>query len=102
MAAGPRANPADEANVRLERILSKIRSQVVGTLGEQDCFQHIQVRRLWENRYRVNVLAGSSSLCVEILHSFFVISDDEGTILTSLPEMSGSIEVPHGNGNREH
>ena len=80
-------NRADGLSPPSDPFLVKIRQQVIDALGEPGDFQRVQVRHLWDNRYRANVLAEFNSLCIEILHSFFVTVDDEGAIVASLPKM---------------
>jgi hypothetical protein len=47
----------------------------------------VQVRRLWGDRYRVNVLVGRDATSTTIAHSFFVVVDEAGNIDTTSPEI---------------
>jgi hypothetical protein len=65
-----------------------IRSHLMSALGSPGNLQRVQVRRLWENHYRVNVLIGADIASVKVAHSYFVEADDNGTIITSTPEIT--------------
>jgi hypothetical protein len=56
--------------------------QRLGSIGEP---YRVDVWRLWNDRFRVNVCVGAVSITIP--HSYFIIADDEGNILSSTPEM---------------
>lgn len=87
MSEGTRERPECENAASLEGILVEIGSQMIDALGVPDHFQRVEVRLLWDNRYRANILVGSRRLSVEIRHIFFVIINGEGIIQDSLPKM---------------
>lgn len=87
MAVGTPVNTTDDSAVRLEQVSAKIRKQITDVMGDPHDLRRVQVRLLWDNHYRANVLVGDSPTCVEIRHSFFVTIDGEGTILASIPAM---------------
>lgn len=64
-----------------------IRAQVIRRLGEPEQLLKVQVRQLWDNRYRVNVLVGPDAFCARIAHGYFVTVDAGGTIVASDPEI---------------
>jgi hypothetical protein len=64
-----------------------IRKQVVRFLGSPDDLLKMQVRPLGGDHYRVNVVVGKDATSGRITDSFFLTTDEEGTILTSSPEM---------------
>jgi hypothetical protein len=70
-----------------ERRASRIRQQVLETLGTPPGWHAVQVRALWNDYFRVNVLVGESSTCFTIAHSFFLHTDGEGGLLESSPEL---------------
>jgi hypothetical protein len=57
-------------------------------LGQPNDLQRVQVRRLWEDHYRVNVLVGADAASVKVAHSYFLVADSDGTILTSVPTIA--------------
>jgi hypothetical protein len=50
--------------------------------------RNVQVRRLWESRYRVNVLVRDNAASAKIAKSYFVKADSDGNIVESNPEMT--------------
>jgi hypothetical protein len=46
------------------------------------------VRRLWEDRYRVNVLVGPDAASAKIVNSYFLKSDSDGKIIASNPKLA--------------
>lgn len=64
-----------------------IREQVLHVLGEPGSLLKVQVRRLWEDHYRVNVLVGASLACASIANSFFLRVDSEGKIVDARPKI---------------
>ena len=54
-------------------------------LGQPGNLQQVQVRLLWKDRYRVNVLVGLDSVSVKVVHSYFLETDDNGNIVASTP-----------------
>ena len=77
-----------------EREMSECRNtligeQVIHTLGQPDGLQRVQVRPLWEDHYRVNVLVGADAASAMIAHSYFVEADADGNIIESTPKIAG-------------
>ncbi len=66
---------------------ARIGDQVMQTLGQPVDLQKVQVRRLWKDHYRVNVLVGVDAASVKVAHSFFLVSDVEGNIIASTPSI---------------
>ncbi len=64
-----------------------IGEQVIHTLGKPDGLYDVQVRRLWEDRYRVNVVIGESAASPTIANSYFVRADGDGKIVESNPKI---------------
>ena len=69
----------------LEKLRAKIGDQVLHTLGQPGDFQRLQVRRLWKDRYRVNVLLGANFASAKVGYSYFVVADSDGNIIASNP-----------------
>jgi hypothetical protein len=68
-----------------EMLNALIGEQVIHTLGQPGDLLKVQVRLLWENRYRVNVLTGGDAASARIANSYFVKADSDGTIVESTP-----------------
>ena len=64
-----------------------IGEQVIHTLGQPDGLHNVQVRWLWENQYRVNVLIGADAASARIANSYFVKADSDGNIVRSSPKI---------------
>lgn len=80
----------DEQQQESERQLreqknAKIGEGVMHTLGQPHDLRAVQVRPLWKDHYRVNVLVGVDIASVKVAHSFFLVSDLNGAIVASTP-----------------
>jgi hypothetical protein len=65
-----------------------IGKQVMRTLGEPGELRSVQVRPLWEDHYRVNVLVGPDAASVKVAHSYFLVADGQGNVVTSTPRIT--------------
>jgi hypothetical protein len=65
-----------------------IREQVIHTLGEPAGLHKVQGRRLGEDHYRVNVLAGPDAASAKTVNSYFLRSDRDGKIIASNPKLA--------------
>jgi hypothetical protein len=65
-----------------------IGKHVIHALGRPDGLHCVQVRRLWEDHYRVNVFVGEDAACAKVAHSFFLVADSDGTIIESTPKVA--------------
>ena len=64
-----------------------IAEQVLHALGRPPNLHAVQVRPLWANRVRVNVLLGADAASVLVGHSYFLAVSDDGNILASDPKI---------------
>jgi hypothetical protein len=64
-----------------------IGAQIVHILGRPADLHKVQIRRLWENYYRVNILVGSDAACAKVAHSYFLKVDGDGNIIESTPKV---------------
>jgi hypothetical protein len=71
-----------------EHLKALIGKQVMHILGQPGDLYRLQVRHLWEDHYRVNILVGANPDSVKIAYSYFLVADKEGTILASMPKMT--------------
>lgn len=67
--------------------VAAIRDRVLDALGRPSGLLRVEVRRLWEGRYRVNVYTGSDVASATVAHSFFVVADAAGRIASSTPKL---------------
>ena len=71
-----------------QQLNSVIGKHVIHTLGQPQDFHAVQVRPLWEDHYRVNVLVGLDAASTRVAHSYFLVADGQGNILGSTPEIT--------------
>jgi hypothetical protein len=53
---------------------------VMQMLGQPDRLHKVEVKRLWEDHYRVNVLVGVDAASAHVAHSYFLVTDSDGHI----------------------
>ncbi len=70
-----------------QELNTTIGKHILLTLGELGDLYRVQVRRLWDDHYRVNVLLGADASSVKVAHSYFLVADSNGNILTSTPKL---------------
>lgn len=79
----------EEVEQRTREMLNTlIGEQVIHALGEPEGLHKVQVRRLWEGRYRVNVFIGADAASSKIASSYFVQADSGGNIVGSRPTIT--------------
>jgi len=71
-----------------DALQARIEQQVIQRLGEADVPRNVQVRRLWDDHYRVNVLVGTPAMTSRVSNSYFVEADSDGQIVESNPEIA--------------
>ena len=84
--------PPSEQHIDLERhkretLNALIAEGVIHTLGEPADLLQVQVRRLWENHYRVNIFIGADAASGKVANSYFLQADGDGNILQSTPKI---------------
>jgi hypothetical protein len=70
-----------------ETLNAVVGEHVIHTLGKPDSLRKVQVRRLWGDYYRVNILIGADASSVSIANSYFVMADGEGNIIEARPKI---------------
>jgi hypothetical protein len=65
-----------------------IRGQVIRTLGTPGDLHDVQVRHLWDDNYRVNILVGEDAASTRVAHSYFLLADADGKIVTCTPALT--------------
>lgn len=86
------ARPDDVESHRRERLNALVGEQILHALGEPGDLLKVQVRPLWEDNYRVNVLVGPHAACARIAHSYCVVTDGQGKVLDSAPKIERQYE----------
>jgi len=81
----PPKEPEKREGPGLDAAISK---HVMHTLGQPGDLYKLQVRRLWQDRYRVNVLTGPDASSIKIAHSYYLVVDAEGGIVASTPAIT--------------
>jgi len=70
-----------------QRVSALIGRHVMTTLGRPPDLHAVQVRRLWEDYYRVNIFVGVDAASAKIANSYFLVADGDGNIVTSTPDI---------------
>jgi hypothetical protein len=61
---------------------------VLDALGPPRNLYSVQVRQLWEDHYRVNVLVGTDASSIKVAHSYFLVADEGGAVIASTPRIA--------------
>jgi hypothetical protein len=86
MAAKPNEQvPADPQQPARPTMNAEVGKFVMRSLGQPRSKHHVQVRQLWQDHYRVNVFIGLDTASAKVAHSYFVVADSEGNVVTSNP-----------------
>ena len=81
----PRTDPEKKANPQINASVSE---QVLHLLGHPGSLHSVQVRKVWDDHYRVNIFIGVDSASATIAHSYFLVTDAGGKIIASTPKLS--------------
>lgn len=65
-----------------------VRAQVINALGQPANLVEVQVRKVWDNHYRVNVLVGTKAGSIRFANSFFVVTDSSGGLIATTPRIA--------------
>jgi hypothetical protein len=71
-----------------EALNNLIREQVIHALGKPIDLRKVQVRKVWDDHYRVNVIVGMNAGSVRVANSYFVVIDSEGGLVTATPKIT--------------
>jgi hypothetical protein len=77
--------PADSEEQSLRQRDLFLEGQVILALGQPNDLHRVQIRRLWEHRFRINVLIGPDAVSAKVAHSYFVVTDSRFNVVTSTP-----------------
>lgn len=84
-AAQQAAQTKQESDQALHAAIGK---QVMEGLGQPDELHKLDVRHLWKDNYRVNVLVGDYTKSIKVAHSFFLVTDGAGKVISSQPRIT--------------
>ena len=65
-----------------------IREQVIHALGTPIDLRKVQVRKVWDDHYRVNVIVGMNAGSVRVANSYFLKIDSDGSLITATPKIT--------------
>lgn len=65
-----------------------IRKQVMHALGTPTDLRNVQVRKVSDSQYRVNVIVGEHAGAVRVANSYFLVVDSEGGLVTATPRIT--------------
>ena len=65
-----------------------IREQVIHSLGTPTDLRNVQVRKVWKDHYRVNVIVGMNAGAVRVANSYFLVIDSEGSLINATPKIT--------------
>jgi hypothetical protein len=78
----------DKEQQGAEKVKTLIVGHVLRALGGAGGKGRLQVRPLWDEYYRVNVVVGDGPGCFTIARSYFLRTDGAGNVLESTPELT--------------
>jgi hypothetical protein len=70
-----------------EALHAVIAEQVIHGLGNAGALHRVQVRSLWGDFFRVNVLVGPDAASLKVANSYFLKTDNEGKIVEATPKI---------------
>jgi hypothetical protein len=83
-------NDAEQTRRESREVL--IGRRVILALGEPSDLLRVQVRELWDQRYRVNIYVGSDAVSARVANSYFLETDDDGNIIAATPKIKRQYE----------
>ena len=71
-----------------EKLDDLIREQVIHALGMPTDLRNVQVRKIWDDHYRVNVLVGMNAASIRVANSYFLVVDSDGCVIAATPKIT--------------
>lgn len=65
-----------------------LQERLMNVLGNPAGLLKVQVKPLWGDCYRVNVLVGPDVASAKVAHSYFLVADADANIISSTPEIT--------------
>jgi hypothetical protein len=84
----PTKEQAELAKQAHKQRSSVIVDQLLQALGRPTIRHRVEVRHLWDDHYRANVYVGVDSVSTRVAHSYFVVADEAGNIIASVPDIT--------------
>lgn len=79
---------AERAKLAHEQRSSVIVGHLLQALGRPAILYRVEIRHLWDDHYRANVYVGADAASTRVAHSFFIMADEGGNILASVPDIT--------------
>ncbi len=73
---------------KTQTIFKRISDQVIQALGSPNDLRQVQVLKVWDDHYRVNVVVGLNAGSVRVANSYFLVVDGSGSLITSTPKIT--------------
>ena len=70
-----------------DKLANLIRKQVIHALGTPIDLQRVQVHKVWNHHYRVNVFVGVNAVSVRVANSYFLVIDNDGSLIAATPKI---------------
>jgi hypothetical protein len=80
--------PHTETIRTIDERTAEITGYVLDRLGRPRDLRSVQVRPLWNDRYRVNIFVGADVASVRIAHSYFLVVDPQGSVIAATPKIT--------------
>jgi hypothetical protein len=96
MPATQQEQPAHGDTQGRQRLSAAIGKHVLRTLGQPSDLREVQVRGLWKDHYRVNVMVGVDAVSARVAHSYFVETDGDGNVLAATPKITNLYHLVAG------
>lgn len=71
-----------------EALRNLIRERVLHALGRPTDLRQVQVRKVWDDHYRVNVIVGVNAGSVRVANSYFLKVDSDGGLIAATPKIT--------------
>jgi hypothetical protein len=81
----PQADAGDGGQPRRNAAIGR---HVLHGLGQPGALLRVDVRHLWQDHFRVNVVVGPDAASARITHSYFLVADGAGNVLASTPKLT--------------
>ena len=65
-----------------------IREQVIYAIGRPIDLRNVQVRKVWNHHYRVNVIVGVNAGSLRIANSYFLKIGSDGSLIAATPKIT--------------
>jgi hypothetical protein len=71
-----------------ETLNNRIRELVIHAIGTPINLRNVQVRKVWNHHYRVNVIVGVNGGSLRIANSYFLKIDCDGSLIAATPKVT--------------